>query len=87
MNWNLEEFFKRNITRVKSDKIHSGVGRIQIEHNGKKIHFHTHGLNDVFRFMDDYYRTMRKILPENKKEIYKPPVKDSFQEKIKEVEF
>lgn len=66
--WRIEEFFKRNIERQKSDE--KEYGTLQISHNGIKEHYFTNGLGDLNRFMADYFETMKKLYPENKNNIY-----------------
>lgn len=80
--WKIEEFFKRNSKRQKSEE--KEYGTLQISHNGDKIHYFTKGLVDLNKFMADYYETMKKLHPENKNNIYGV---DIFEiENIKETE-
>lgn len=66
--WKIEEFFKRNIKRQKSEK--KDYGTLQVSHNKRRIHYFTNSLNDLNRFMADYFETMKKLHPENKNNIY-----------------
>lgn len=66
--WEIEEFFKRNIQRQKSEE--KEYGTLQVSHNGIKLHYLTNGLADLNRFMADYFEAMKKLHPENKGNIY-----------------
>ena len=66
--WKIEEFFKRNIERQKSEE--KEYGTLQVSHNGIKVHYFTKGLVDLNRFMADYFETMKMLHPENKNNIY-----------------
>ena len=66
--WKIEQFFKRNIERLKSEE--KEYGTLQVSHNGIKLHYFTNGLSDLNRFMADYFETMIKLHPENKDNIY-----------------
>ena len=66
--WKIEEFFKRNIERQKSEE--KEYGTLQVSHNGIKVHYFTKGLVDLNRFLADYYETMKMLHPENKNNIY-----------------
>ena len=66
--WKIEEFFKRNIERQKSEE--KEYGTLQVSHNGIKVHYFTKGLVDLNRFMADYFKTMKMLHPENKNKIY-----------------
>ena len=52
--WKIEEFFKRNIEKQKSEE--KDYGTLQIAHNGIKVHYFTNGLVDLNRFMADYLK-------------------------------
>lgn len=66
--WKIEEFFKRNINRQKSEN--KDYGTLQISHNKDKIHYFTDGLVDLNNFMKDYFETMKTLHPENIDTIY-----------------
>ena len=66
--WKIEDFFKQNIQRLKSEK--EKYGTLQVSHNGIKIHYFTKGLVDLNMFMADYFAVMKKLYPENKNNIY-----------------
>jgi hypothetical protein len=66
--WKMEEFFKRNTNRQKSEA--KEYGTLQVSSNGNKIHYFTKGLVDLNRFMADYFETMKKIHPEDTNNIY-----------------
>lgn len=80
--WKMEEFFKRNTNRRKSEEKEHGT--LQVSCNGNKIHYFTKGLADLNRFMTDYFETMKKIYPENLNNIYGVEIIE-FEE-IKETE-
>jgi hypothetical protein len=85
--WNIEEFFKRNIERQKSEE--KEYGTLQVSHNGNKIHYFSNGLNDLIEFQIDYYETMIKLHPENKNNIYGVEIveiENINDEEIKETE-
>jgi len=66
--WKIENFFKRNIERQKSEE--KEYGTLQIMHNGIKIHYFTKSLIDLNMFIADFFETMRELHPENKNNIY-----------------
>ena len=66
--WKIEKFFKRNITRQKSEN--KNYATLQVSHNKEKIHYFTDGLVDLNRFMKDYFETMKILHPENIDAIY-----------------
>ena len=66
--WKIEEFFKRNIERQKSEE--KEYGTLQVSHNGIKVHYFTKGLVDLNKFMADFFETMKMLYPENKNNIY-----------------
>lgn len=66
--WKIEEFFKRNDMRLNSDE--KEYGTLQVINKGTKLHYFTHDLVDLNRFMKDFYDTMKKLHPENKDGIY-----------------
>jgi hypothetical protein len=85
--WKIEEFFKRNIERQKSEE--KEYGTLQVSHNGNKIHYFSNGLNDLIGFQIDYYETMIKLHPENKNNIYGVEIveiENINDEEIKETE-
>jgi hypothetical protein len=85
--WKIEEFFKRNIERQKSEE--KEYGTLQVSHNGNKIHYFSNGLNDLIEFQIDYYETMIKLHPENKNNIYGVEIveiENINDEEIKETE-
>ena len=85
--WKIEEFFKRNIERQKSEE--KEYGTLQVSHNGIKVHYFTKGLVDLNRFLADYYVTMRMLHPENKNNIYGveiSEIQNINNEEIKETE-
>jgi hypothetical protein len=82
--WKIEEFFKRNIERQKSEE--KEYGTLQVSHNGIKIHYFTKGLVDLNRFMAHYFETMKKLHPENKNNIYGVEIENINDGEIKETE-
>lgn len=82
--WKMEEFFKRNIQRQKSEE--KEYGTLQVSHNGIKIHYFTKGLVDLNRFMADYFETMKMLYPENKNNIYRVEIENINDGEIKETE-
>jgi hypothetical protein len=82
--WKIEEFFKRNIERQKSEE--KEYGTLQVSHNGIKIHYFTKGLVALNRFMADYFETMKKLHPENKNNIYGVEIENINDGEIKETE-
>lgn len=66
--WKIEEFFERNMERQKSEE--KEYGTLQVSHNGIKAHYFTNGLVDLNGFMTDYFKTMKKLHPENIDNIY-----------------
>jgi hypothetical protein len=83
--WKIEEFFKRNIERQKSEE--KEYGTLQISLNNKnRVHYFTNGLNDLNRFMKDYFETMKMLHPENIDNIYGAEIENINKGKIKETE-
>jgi hypothetical protein len=83
--WKIEEFFKRNIERQKSEE--KEYGTLQISLNNKnRIHYFTNGLSDLNRFMKDYFETMKMLHPENTDNIYGVEIENINEGKIKETE-
>lgn len=82
--WKMEEFFKRNIQRQKSEE--KEYGTLQVSHNGIKIHYFTKGLVDLNRFMAGYFETMKMLYPENKNNIYGVEIENINDGEIKETE-
>ncbi|MCG8734788.1 hypothetical protein [Tenacibaculum finnmarkense] len=83
--WKIEEFFKRNIERQKSEE--KEYGTLQISLNNKnRVHYFTNGLNDLNRFMKDYFETMKMLHPENIDNIYGVEIENINKGKIKETE-
>jgi hypothetical protein len=66
--WKIEEFFKRNIERQKSEE--KECGTLQVSHNRIKVHYFTKDLVDLNKFMADFFETMKMLYPENKNNIY-----------------
>ena len=66
--WDFGKFLKHNKKRLKSKTEKYGI--LQIRHKNDKIQFFTNGLSDLNRFMSEYFKTMIKIYPENKENIY-----------------
>lgn len=75
--WKIEDFFKRNIERQKSNE--KQYGTLQVSHNGTKVHYFTKGLVDLNMFMADFFETMLKIHPENKNNIYGVEILDESE--------
>ncbi|WP_299137101.1 hypothetical protein [uncultured Tenacibaculum sp.] len=82
--WKIEEFFKRNVERQKSEA--KDYGTLQVSHNGIKVHYFTNGLVDLNRFMADYFKTMKSLHPENIDNIYGIEIEEIIDEEIKETE-
>jgi len=82
--WKIEEFFKRNVEKQKSEE--KDFGTLQVSHNGIKVHYFTNGLVDLNRFMADYFKTMKGLHPENIDNIYGVEIKEIIDEEIKETE-
>ncbi|MFI8380581.1 hypothetical protein [Leeuwenhoekiella sp. NPDC079379] len=66
--WKFNEFLKRNENRSQSDSLK--YGRLQITLNSEKLNFFTHGLGDSGKFLFDYCRTMKNIMPESDNHIF-----------------
>jgi hypothetical protein len=81
--WKIEEFFKRNVERKKSEE--KEFGTLQISHNGNKTHFFTNGLIDLQDFIVDYNLTMKALYPKNV-EIYYNLEVPKLNENIKIIE-
>ena len=82
--WKIEDFFKRNVQRQKSEE--NGYGTLQVSHNGIKVHYFTKELVDLNMFMADYFETMKEIHPENKNNIYGVEIENLKDQEIKETE-
>lgn len=82
--WKIEEFFKRNIEKQKSEE--KDYGTLQVSHNGIKIHYFTNDLVDLNRFIVDYFKTMKGLYPENIDNIYGVEIEEIIDEEIKETE-
>lgn len=66
--WKIEEFFKRNVERQKSEEKDNGT--LQVSHKGIKVHYFTSTLVDLNKFLADYFKTMKGLHPENIDNIY-----------------
>jgi len=82
--WKIEEFFKRNVEKQKSEE--KDYGTLQVSHNGIKVQYFTNGLVDLNRFMADYFKTMKSLHPENIDNIYGVEIEEIINEEIKETE-
>ena len=80
--WKIEEFFKRNIARQKSEE--KEYGTLQVSNNGNKVHYFTKGLVDLNNFMADYFETMKMLYPENSNNIYGVEIIEMESREIKE---
>ncbi|GGX10141.1 hypothetical protein [Aquimarina muelleri] len=66
--WRFEKFVNRNKKWQNSDV--NSRGTLYVVNKEDTIRFSVSGLVDLNRFISDYYRTMRKLYPENKGNIY-----------------
>lgn len=66
--WKIEEFFKRNVERQKSEEKDNGT--LQVSHKGIKVHYFNSTLVDLNKFLADYFKTMKGLHPENIDNIY-----------------
>lgn len=66
--WEFEQFLKRNENRKNSDQNKRGI--LVLTNKKDTVRYSTNGLGDLNYFLADYYKTMRKIYPENKNGIY-----------------
>ena len=66
--WKFNEFLKRNENRLQPDSLK--YGRLQITLNSEKLNFFSHGLGDSGKFLFDYCRTMKNIMPESDNHIF-----------------
>ena len=82
--WKFNEFLKRNENRLQSDSLK--YGRLQITLNSEKLNFFTHGLGDSGKFLFDYCRTMKNIMPESDNHIFDVEIIEIEDGKMKETE-
>lgn len=78
--WKIEEFFKRNIEKQKSEE--KDYGTLQVAHNGIKVHYFTNGLVDLNRFMADYFKTMKSLHSENIDNIYGVEIEEIIETEL-----
>mgnify|MGYP003632135393 CR=1 FL=1 len=66
--WKFNEFLKRNKNRLNLDSLK--YGRLQITYKKKRLNFMTDGLGDNAKFLIDYCKTMKNIMPDSDYHIY-----------------